>query len=77
MKKPIYHFLCSFYFNLYNIYNQYLNNLRSFIKLNSKNIFMEIYDQAWQSIIRPHQIKTKISSYGPRKKVVNNITIMR
>jgi hypothetical protein len=38
---------------------------------------MDLYEQAWQSIIRPTQIKTKVSSYGPRKRIVNDITIMR
>jgi hypothetical protein len=38
---------------------------------------MDIYDQAWQSIIRPLQIKTKLSSYGPKKRVVNDTTIIR
>ncbi len=38
---------------------------------------MDLYDQAWQSIIRPLQIKTKTSSYGPRRRVVNDVTIIR
>lgn len=38
---------------------------------------MDIYEQAWQSIIRPLQIKTKVSSYGPKKRSINDITIVR
>jgi hypothetical protein len=38
---------------------------------------MNIFEQAWQSIILPIQVKTKLSSYGPRKIVVDNVTIHR
>jgi hypothetical protein len=38
---------------------------------------MDLYHQAWQSIIRPLQIKTKLSSYGPKKRVINGTTIIR
>ncbi len=38
---------------------------------------MNLYDSAWQSIIRPVQIKTKPSSYGPQKRIHDNITIIR
>jgi hypothetical protein len=38
---------------------------------------MNIYHQAWQNIIRPVQIKTKLSSYGPKQRIQNNITILR
>jgi len=38
---------------------------------------MNIFDEAWQSIIRPVQIKTKISSYGAKKRVIDNITVIR
>lgn len=38
---------------------------------------MNLYDSAWQSIIRPVQIKTKPSSYGPQQRIHDNITIIR
>jgi hypothetical protein len=38
---------------------------------------MNLYEQAWQNIIRPTQIKTKISSYGPKQRTIDDCVIVR
>lgn len=38
---------------------------------------MNIYEEAWRNIVRPTQIRSKMSAYGPRERIVDGHVVYR
>jgi hypothetical protein len=38
---------------------------------------MNLFEEAWKNIVQPIQIKSKLHSYGPKERVIEDTKIIR